>query len=66
MIINGPSEIDLDDWKKYTAYEGYTLEDDQIKWFWELVEEYGQIGYSNLLHYCTGSTRVPILGFKYL
>ena len=21
---------------------------------------------ANLLHYCTGSTRVPILGFKYL
>lgn len=21
---------------------------------------------TNLLHYCTGSTRVPILGFKYL
>ena len=66
MLINGPSEIDLEDWKKNTAYEGYSENDEIITWFWEEVGQYGQEQLKNLLHYCTGSTRVPILGFKYL
>jgi hypothetical protein len=31
-----------------------------------VVEKYSQDRLRNLLHYCTGSVRVPILGFKYL
>lgn len=30
------------------------------------MQKYNQKQLANLLHYCTGSTRVPILGFKYL
>lgn len=47
-------------------YKGYRHNDQMINWFWTVVQKYDQKKLANLLHYCTGSTRVPILGFKYL
>jgi hypothetical protein len=47
-------------------YKGYTHNDPIISWFWAVVQKYDQKKLASLLHYCTGSNRVPILGFKYL
>lgn len=47
-------------------YKGYKPNDQIITWFWSIVQKFDQKKLSNLLHYCTGSNRVPILGFKYL
>jgi E3 ubiquitin-protein ligase HUWE1 len=37
-----------------------------IVWFWSAVSKLTQSSLENLLHYCTGSSKVPLLGFKYL
>lgn len=66
MIINGPQTIDISDWRKNTVYQGYEPDSQVVNWFWETVENYDQDGYRNLLHYCTGSMRVPIMGFSKL
>jgi hypothetical protein len=47
-------------------YKGYQHNDQMIIWFWSVVQKLDQKKLANLLHYCTGSNRVPILGFKYL
>jgi hypothetical protein len=66
MMLNGPQFIDVKDWRQNTVYKDYTATDDVIQWFWKTVEQYDQKQLGNLLHYCTGSNSVPILGFKYL
>jgi|JI10StandDraft_1071094.scaffolds.fasta_scaffold149865_4 E3 ubiquitin-protein ligase NEDD4 len=66
MITSGPSVIDIQDWKNNTIYDCYEPSDQVIQWFWEIVESYDQKGFRNLLHYCTGSMRVPIMGFAKL
>jgi len=66
MMLYGPTVIDIDDWKKHTEYKGYKTGDKQIQWFWQFVERQNQDKLRHLLHYVTGTTRVPILGFKYL
>ena len=66
MMVNGPQFIDVKDWKQNTNYKGYKPNDQNIIWFWKVVEKFDQKQLANLLHYCTGSTRVPILGFRYL
>ncbi len=65
-MLYGPLVIDVQDWKKNTAYKGYQHDDPVIVWFWEIVLNLDQTKLSNLLHYVTGSNRVPILGFKFL
>jgi E3 ubiquitin-protein ligase NEDD4 len=66
MVLCGRQEIDIEDWRKNTTYKGFTLKDPMIVWFWEIVTEFDQNLRSNLLHFCTGSTKVPIHGFKNL
>jgi hypothetical protein len=66
MLLNGPPHIDVADWKNSTLYINYTPHDPQILCFWQYVEGLSQEKLGNLLHFVTGSRRVPILGFSFL
>ena len=35
-LMGGLAEIDVEDWKKNTEYDGYTANDDVIVWFWKV------------------------------
>jgi len=37
-----------------------------VRWFWQIVEEYGEEMRARLLQFVTGSSRVPLQGFKAL
>ena len=66
MLLNGPQIINVADWKSSTQYINYQPYDPQIQWFWAYVEHLNQEKLGNLLHFVTGSRRVPILGFSFL
>lgn len=66
MLINGPQHINVQEWKASTQYKNCTAKDQHVQWFWKYVEGLDQQKLGNLLHYVTGSRRVPILGFFYL
>lgn len=66
IIINGKKEVDLKDLKENIKYTNYSLEDDVIEWFWEYMDNLNQEQLEHVLHFVTGNSRVPILGFKYL
>lgn len=36
LLVGGIAEIDMDDWKKYTDYRGYTENDEVVQWFWKV------------------------------
>ena len=63
-IINGNETIDLDDWKKNTIfdiqYEKY------YKQFFTIISKWSQEKLKKLLKFSTGSSLVPVQGFKYL
>ena len=65
MILNGVPFINLDDWRKHTIYQQpYCSTHKVIQWFWSVMEEFDQDQLANILHFCTGSSRTPIHGFK--
>ncbi|KAL5009519.1 hypothetical protein ScPMuIL_011824 [Solemya velum] len=64
LMLSGLPEIDLEDWKKNTVYNGYSLDSDVIKWFWEVVDQFTQQERVLLLQFATGSSRVPYGGFS--
>jgi len=67
MIIYGVPFVDIKDWRENTVYKPPLGENNQIiKWFWKVMESFDQDQLSNILHFCTGSSRTPIHGFKYL
>lgn len=67
MLLYGVPFIDVQDWKVNTTYKApYAQNNNTIRWFWKVVEEFDQEQLANLLHFCTGSSRTPIHGFKYV
>ena len=53
-----------DDWTKFTDYRGYEVNDEVIQWFWKCVRSWPQEQKSRLLQFATGTTRLPVNGFK--
>ncbi|RDA87183.1 hypothetical protein CP532_4241 [Ophiocordyceps camponoti-leonardi (nom. inval.)] len=64
LLIGGIAEIDVDDWKKHTDYRGYTESDDVIQNFWQTVRSWDGEQKSRLLQFTTGTSRIPVNGFK--
>lgn len=66
LLIGGLGKIDLDDWKKNTRLKHCTPETPVVTWFWKIVETYNEEMRARLLQFVTGSSRVPLQGFKAL
>ncbi|RYP03411.1 hypothetical protein DL764_005170 [Monosporascus ibericus] len=64
LLIGGIAEIDVDDWKKHTDYRGYTETDEVIQFFWQTVRTWDGEQKSRLLQFTTGTSRIPVNGFK--
>ena len=64
LLIGGMSEIDVDDWKRWTDYRNLSESDEIVKWFWEMVRSWPAERKSRLLQFATGTSRIPVNGFK--
>ncbi|KAI1788459.1 ubiquitin-protein ligase [Ganoderma leucocontextum] len=64
LLIGGMSEIDVDDWIKFTDYRGYEVNDEVVQWFWKCVRSWPAERKSRLLQFATGTSRIPVNGFK--
>ncbi|XP_048101554.1 E3 ubiquitin-protein ligase SMURF1 isoform X9 [Alosa alosa] len=66
LIIGGLGKIDLSDWKANTRLKHCVADSNIVKWFWQAVESFDEERRGRLLQFVTGSTRVPLQGFKAL
>ncbi|CDK27351.1 unnamed protein product [Kuraishia capsulata CBS 1993] len=64
LLIGGLAEIDVEDWKKHTDYRGYQESDEVIQWFWKCITEWESEQRARLLQFTTGTSRIPVNGFK--
>jgi E3 ubiquitin-protein ligase HUWE1 len=66
LLISGLPEIDVDDWKNNTEYQNYQPTSPQIQWFWRAVRSFDKEEKAKLLQFVTGTSKVPLNGFKEL
>ena len=64
LLIGGMTEIDVDDWTRFTDYHGYEKTDRVIEWFWACLRSWPAERKAHLLQFTTGTSRVPVNGFK--
>ncbi|KIW49361.1 hypothetical protein PV05_11042 [Exophiala xenobiotica] len=64
LLISGLPEIDVDDWRGHTEYHNYTANSPQITWFWRIVRGMSNEERAKLLQFVTGTSKVPLNGFK--
>ncbi|GLE08749.1 hypothetical protein PINS_up020164 [Pythium insidiosum] len=65
-VLCGSDDIDVDEWEKSSRYNQYLYQHPVKRWFWDLVREMPMEYKRRLLHFATGSRRVPIGGFSAL
>ncbi len=71
LLMCGLPEIDIEDWKKYTDYQGLFEQkgsgDRVVQWFWEIVsEEFDHEQRARLLQFSTGKPFLQFTIFKRL
>uniref|UniRef100_A0A7S0HI01 HECT-type E3 ubiquitin transferase n=1 Tax=Hanusia phi TaxID=3032 RepID=A0A7S0HI01_9CRYP len=66
LLMCGLPTIDVQDLRLNTEYTGYTRESPQIQWFWNIVQALSQEDLARLLQFVTGTSQVPMDGFKAL
>ena len=66
LLISGLPEIDIADLRNNTEYHNYTKDTPVIKWLWEVMQEFSQEERAEFLQFVTGSSKVPLEGFKAL
>uniref|UniRef100_A0A7N8YFQ7 E3 ubiquitin-protein ligase SMURF1 n=1 Tax=Mastacembelus armatus TaxID=205130 RepID=A0A7N8YFQ7_9TELE len=66
LIVCGLGKIDINDWKSNTRLKHCTPDSNIVKWFWKAVESFDEERRARLLQFVTGSSRVPLQGFKAL
>merc|ERR1719421_1625714 len=64
LLISGLPEIDIEDLKRNTDYSGYTETTPVIRWFWKCLGEMTQEQKAWFLQFVTGTSQVPLEGFK--
>jgi len=64
LLISGLPDIDIEDLKANTEYHSYTLQSEQVQWFWKVLSEFTQEQRAWFLQFATGTSRVPVEGFK--
>ncbi|RWS23608.1 E3 ubiquitin-protein ligase SMURF2-like protein, partial [Leptotrombidium deliense] len=66
LVIGGLGKIDICDWKANTRLKHCNADVNVVKWFWQAVDSYSEERRARLLQFVTGSSRVPLQGFKAL
>lgn len=66
LLISGLPDISVADWQNNTVYTNYSASSMQIQWFWRAVKSFDNEERAKLLQFATGTSKVPLNGFKEL
>lgn len=63
LLISGTPDIDVDEWRAATEYNGYASSDPVIVWWWRALKSFNREERAKVLSFATGTSRVPLGGF---
>ncbi|KAF5354781.1 hypothetical protein D9756_005295 [Leucocoprinus leucothites] len=63
LLISGTPDIDVDEWRAATEYNGYSSSDPNIVWWWRALKSFNREERAKVLSFATGTSRVPLNGF---
>lgn len=64
LLISGLPTVDIQDLKDNTIYKAYSGASLVIQWLWEVLEELSNSEKAEFIQFVTGSSKVPVEGFK--
>jgi len=62
LLVSGIRNLDVEDWFGFSRCDDHAV----ARWFWEIVRDFNEEQRCMLLHFATGSSRLPLGGFAEL
>jgi E3 ubiquitin-protein ligase HUWE1 len=66
LLISGLPDIDIDDLRAHTDYNGYKSNDPTIGYLWNVLKTFSKEEMALFLQFVTGTSKVPLDGFAAL
>lgn len=67
LVSGGTNDIDFGDLRNHTQMHGWTDSDaEYVEYFWAFLTSLSSAQKAKFLQFCTGTTKPPLLGFRYL
>lgn len=66
LLISGLPTVDIQDLIEHSEFNHYSSTSPQILWLWEILEAFDNSERAEFLIFVTGSSKVPVDGFKAL
>ena len=63
LLIGAMTEIDTDDWTRFTNYSGYQKADRVMEWFWTCLRSWPAERKARLLQFTMGTSHVAVNKF---
>lgn len=64
LLISGLPTVDIQDLKDNTIYKSYSAASPTVQWLWEVLEELSNSEKAEFIQFVTGSSKVPVEGFR--
>jgi len=64
LLISGLPNFSVEDLKQNTEFQGYNSQSPQVLWLFEVLESFPSTEKGEFLQFVTGSSKVPVEGFK--
>lgn len=64
LLISGLPTVDIQDLREHVIYKNYSKQSKVIQWLWEVLEEFNNTEKAEFIQFVTGSSKVPVEGFK--
>ncbi len=64
LLLSGLGAVDIEDWRRNTEYRHCSPSTQVVQWFWHFVETQDNEMRARLLQFVTGTSRVPVTGFR--
>lgn len=63
-LVVGVDEVNIAELRSITKYDGFEAQEDEIRWFWEVLEEMSPAQRTSFLQFATARSRLPVFSHQ--
>lgn len=63
-LVVGVGEVNIEELRSITKYDGFEAQENVIQWFWEVLEEMSPTQRTSFLQFATARSRLPVFSHQ--
>lgn len=63
-LVVGVGEVNIEELRSITKYDGFEAQEEVVEWFWEVLEEMSPAQRTSFLQFATARSRLPVFSHQ--